>query len=359
MKLGLALPKARLSAEDFRFARQAGATHLHVNLTQPQPATERMRASQERYPKTPHSDPDDADWTYEAFRDLRKAVGEEGLVLDALTGFEPAHWHDVLLDGPRRSEQMEKLKAILRDMGRAGIPIMGYNFSIAGVWGRTRRTVSRGGAASPGFHDPPQPPIPNGMVWNRVCDPELYDEENPKGYAGQITHDELWRRLEAFLEEILPVAQEAGVKLAMHPDDPPLPTLRGTPRLIYGPDHYQRMLEISPSPSNAMNVCVGTCAEMAEGDIYEMVDRYSRTGRIAFVHFRNVRGKVPNYDEVFIDEGDVDMIRILRILKGNGFEGVITPDHSPNFSCGTPWYTAKAFTLGWLNAALKIVGSET
>jgi len=358
LKLGLALPKARLTADDFRFARQAGATHLHVNLTEPQPVTERMRASRERYPKTVHSDPNEADWTYEAFRDLRKAVNDQDLILDAITGFEPAHWHDILLDGPCRGEQMEKLKTILRDMGRAGIPIMGYNFTIAGVWGREASTVSRAGARSPGFHDPPQPPIPNGMVWNRVYDPDLYDEENPKGYAGQITHEEQWRRLEAFLLEILPVAEEAGVKLAMHPDDPPLPTLRGTPRLIYGPDHYQRMLDIHPSPSNAMNTCVGTMAEMAEGDVYEMMDRYSRTGRIAFVHFRNVRGKVPHYDEVFIDEGDVDMIRILRNLKQNNFDGVITPDHSPSFAIGTSWYTGKAFTLGWLNAAIGIVEAE-
>jgi mannonate dehydratase len=358
MNLGLSLNKARMSTDDIRYAKQAGVTHLHIGLAQPQPSTDRTRASRERYPKIAHSDPDDADWSIETMRDMRKTIEDHGLVFEVVTGIEPAHWYDVLLDGPRRDEQMEMLKKILRNMGRAGIPILGYNFTIAGVWGRKTTTASRGGATSPGFHDPPQPPIPDGMVWNRIYDPDLYDEENPKGYAGQISHEEFWQRFEAFLAEILPVAEESGVTLALHPDDPPMPTLRGTPRLIYGPDHYQRMLDISPSPSNGMNPCVGTMAEMAEGDIYDMVDRYSRTGRVAFVHFRNVRGKVPHYDEVFIDEGDVDMIRVLRILKKNGFDGTITPDHSPNFSGQTNWHTARAFTLGWLNAAIGIVERE-
>ena len=100
------------------------------------------------------------------------------------------------------------------------------------------------------------------------------------------------------------------MRLAAHPDDPPLPTLRQTARLVYKPELYQRLLDIAPSHANALEFCQGTISEMdGEMDVYEAIDRYAGQQKIAYVHFRNVRGKVPNYREVFIDEGDVDMIR--------------------------------------------------
>jgi len=90
---------------------------------------------------------------------------------------------------------------------------------------------------------------------------------------------------------------------------------------------------------------------MTEGDVYEAVDRYSRQGKIAYIHLRNVVGKVPNYRETFIDEGDVDMIRILSILADNGFDGVVIPDHTPQMSCPAPWHAGMAHTLGFILAA--------
>jgi mannonate dehydratase len=114
---------------------------------------------------------------------------------------------------------------------------------------------------------------------------------------------------------------------------------------------YQRLVDAAPSPSNALELCVGTIAEMTEGDVYDAVDRYSRQGKIAYVHLRNVVGKVPNYHETFIDEGDVDMIRILSILEGNGFDGVVIPDHTPQMSCPAPWHAGMAHTIGFILAA--------
>src|SRR6478735_2937061 len=116
------------------------------------------------------------------------------------------------------------------------------------------------------------------------------------------------------MNAVIATGEEAGVTLALHPDDPPMPTLRGQPRLVYQPRFYQKMADINPSPRNAMEFCVGTVAEMSEGNVAETIDLHSRQGRVAYVHLRNVRGKVPNYSEVFIDEGDVDIGGILRIL---------------------------------------------
>jgi mannonate dehydratase len=121
---------------------------------------------------------------------------------------------------------------------------------------------------------------------------------------------------------------------------------------------YQRLLDTKPSPSNALEFCVGTLAEMMEGDLYEAVDNYSRQRHIAYVHLRNVRDKVPWYKETFIDEGDVDIPRVLKILKENNFDGVIIPDHAPQMTCAAPWHAGMAYALGYLRAAMQAVGMK-
>jgi len=189
------------------------------------------------------------------------------------------------------------------------------------------------------------------MVWNMV-----YDQTAPSGTLPQITSEELWQRLEYFLKAILPVAEEAGVKMAAHPDDPPAATVRSTPRLVYRPDLYQRLIDIDPSPSNALEFCLGTIAEMAEGDVYEATERYSAQGRLGYVHCRNIRGKMPRYEESFIDDGDIDVLRVLSILKRNHYEGVIIPDHTPLLCCEGGWHAGMAFAIGYLHAALAALG---
>ena len=131
--------------------------------------------------------------------------------------------------------------------------------------------------------------------------------------------------------------------------------MRRQPRLVYQQAMYQRLIDISPSPSNMLEFCLGTLAEMTEGDIYETVERYSSQHRIAYVHFRNVSGKAPHYHETFIDDGDVDMLRILWILHKNGFDGVIIPDHAPQMTCSAPWHAGMAHTLGFLRAGIMAI----
>jgi mannonate dehydratase len=148
------------------------------------------------------------------------------------------------------------------------------------------------------------------------------------------------------------VAEESGVRLAAHPDDPPVSRLRRQPRLVYQPDMYQRLLDMVPSRHNALEFCLGTLQEMTEGDIYEVCDRYTRQGDVAYIHFRNVHGKVPHYTETFIDEGDIDMRRIVSILRKNDFSGVVIPDHTPQMSCQAPWHAGMAYAMGYLKALL-------
>jgi len=225
---------------------------------------------------------------------------------------------------------------------------MGYNFSLAGVAGRVSGPFARGAAMSVGMDGPLDTPMPNGMVWNMVFDPNA-----PAGVVPTISPDELWRRLERFLAEVLPVAESSGVKLALHPDDPPMPMVRAQPRLVYQPQLYQRVIDLNASPANTLEFCLGTLAEMTEGSVYEAVEKYSRQGRLGYVHFRNITGKVPFYKETFVDDGDIDMIRVLQILKRTGFDGVLIPDHTPQMACEAPWHAGMAYAMGYMKAAMQ------
>jgi mannonate dehydratase len=351
MKLGLAFVRNNLTRDNLRFARQCGVTHIVVHYADyyldHDKLPERFKGA---YGFTSPTEPI---WTYEELRDLRQMINDEGLALEALENFNPGFWHDVLLDGPRKREQTENLKQLIRNVGRAGIPTFGYAFNLMNVWGHTHGPWARGQAETAGFLEPEETPIPRGMVWNMVYDPGA-----PAEPLIPPTREELWGRLEYFLTEIIPVAEEAGVVMAAHPDDPPLPVLRGAPRLLHHPALYQKLFDLVPSRNNQAEFCVGTISEMAEGDTYEAVETYSRQGKIAYVHLRNVRGKVPRYVEVFIDEGDTDLIRVLRILHKHGYDGVITPDHSPSLNCAAPWHAGFAFALGYIKAALTLIEHE-
>jgi mannonate dehydratase len=355
MKLGLGLYRHQLNEEHYRFAKQCGCSHVVAHLV------DYFRSSRSNQPGDQPvgddtgwglaGDPDRL-WSYEELAALKQQINAAGLELEAIENFDPAHWHDVLLDGPKKGLHLENVKTIIRNDGKAGIPIFGYNFSIAGVAGRVKGPFARGDAEAVGMDGPFDKPMPNGMAWNMV-----YDRKARPGAVPSVSAEELWQRLGVFLEEVIPVAEEAGVTLAAHPDDPPLPTIRGQSRLVYQPRLYQRLLDLKPSPRNALEFCVGTLAEMTEGNIYDVVDTYSRQGKLAYVHLRNVRGKAPSYKETFIDDGEVDVLRVLRILKQNGFGGVVIPDHAPQMACAAPWHAGMAYALGYLRAGMQACGA--
>ena len=115
------------------------------------------------------------------------------------------------------------------------------------------------------------------------------------------------------------------------------------------------LMEVSSSAANCLEFCMGTLQEMQGGDVYDLLDRYSANGRIGYIHFRNVIGKVPHYREAFVDEGDIDMVRALRILKKNNYQGVLIPDHTPEMACSAPWHAGMAFALGYMKGAMQAI----
>ncbi len=346
--LGFGLYRHMLTPEYYSFAKQCGATHIIVHLVDyfgdEKETTNQPVGSEKGWG---NSSPDKEIWSVESLVRIKNELAEHDLILYGIENFNPADWHDILLDGPLKDQQMDFLKQIIKNMGEAGIPVMGYNFSLAGVTGRTEGPFARGNAISVGMDSVTQEPIPKGTVWNMK-----YDDNPEEGTLDPCSHEEFWKRVEWFLKELLPVAEKAGVKLAAHPDDPPVPVLRSTPRLVHQPYMYDWLVNIDSSPSNCFEYCLGTISEMTEGDAYEYTRRHASEGRLAYIHLRNVKGKAPHYYETFIDEGDLDIKRIINILKATGYEGVIIPDHTPLMTCDAPWHAGMAFAMGYLKALI-------
>lgn len=351
MKLGLGLYRHMLNKDYYQFARQCGCTHLIIHLAdyyknQIVTATD----DQTNYGVSKTKDPI---WSLDSMLRIKEEAGNYGLTVYGIENFAPADWYDVLLDGPKRDEQMAYLKEIIRNTGKAGFKAFGYNFSLAGVWGHMKAAAARGGAMSNCFCADQlnlDAPIPNGQVWNMT-----YDADAEKGFMEDISYDGIWDRLKRFLDEMLPVAEEAGVELALHPDDPPMPMLRKTPRLVYKQELYEKLMDLNRSPANTIEFCMGSIQEMEGSNIYEAIEQYASQGRISYVHFRNVKGKVPDYREVFVDEGDIDMLKALKIFHQYDFDGVFIPDHTPEIHCDAPWHAGMAFALGYMRAAMHSI----
>lgn len=360
IKLGFGFYQHMLNTEGYRFARQCGATHAVVHLVDYLYKADEMRA--ERQKDVVDNQPVGGDegwgiagatvhlWEVESLRRIKKEMAGHGLTFHAVENLDPVFWYDVLLAGPKRDEHIENVKRIIRNLGEVGIPILGYNFSLAGVAGRISGRFARGDAESVGVDGGTDAPIPNGMIWNMV-----YDRNAEPGFLEPISEEELWNRLRYFLDAVLPVAEEAGVTLAAHPDDPPFERVRQQPRLVYTHDRYQRLLELNRSPANKLEFCLGSLMEMPGGDIYDTIEKHVSRNEIGYIHFRNIVGTVPKYHEVFLDEGDMDMVRVAKILHEQGYDGVVIPDHTPLMDCDDGWHAGMAWAMGYMRALLQVL----
>lgn len=351
MRVGLTLQGEQISSDGAKFCAQLGVHDVVLHLI------DYIRGVDNTSFMAGNTGPDlrdvseDVLWSRDMLEGLVSTMGEHGVRIEALENFSPKFWHDILLDGPEKKGQAENLKRLIKDVGAVGIPTIGYNFTLAGIWGWRRADIARGGAITQYFdYDEIEndKPIPDGMVWNM-----RYAPERPDAPAVTVTSEELWQRLEWFLNEIVPVAEEEGVKLAAHPDDPPTDMLRGTARLVNEPHKYDRLLDVIDSPSNTLEFCVGSLQEMRTGNVYEATRHYAQRGRLGYIHFRNVRGKVPRYEETFINDGDIDMVELIRILRDEGYDGVMVPDHVPDVTCPAPWHAGHGYTVGYMQALIE------
>jgi len=282
--------------------------------------------------------------------EVKTRIEQFGLQLSVIEGYLPI---ENIKIGRDDGSELEQLKLLVRNMGKAGVRILCYNFMAGTDWVRTRLNVpERGGAKVTAF--------------------DLRDAERAVllGHDGggtmdapdgeRISADALWTHLESFLKELVPVAEEAGVVLAMHPDDPPLPEFLGKARIMNSVGSFERLVELVPSPSNAICFCQGTFAEMGV-DVAATIQRLGND--IRYVHFRDVRGTAESFTETFHDNGPTDMVAAMRAYRAVGFDGPIRPDHVPQLAGeddGEPGYTIKGrlFAFGYMRGLMQATGGS-
>jgi mannonate dehydratase len=296
----------------------------------------------------------DDQWSVEALSKLRERVEGFGIKLDMVplplssSAIGRAEFPSIMLGkSPQRDRDIEQVCQMIRNVGKAGIPAAKYNLTILGVV-RTAPTKGRGGARYSTF------------VYDQAKD----RDGDPPPESGPVSEKQMWERITYFLERVVPVAEESKVRLCCHPHDPGMPAgkgYRGVHRVLGSVDGLKRFLEIAPSKYHGLNFCQGTVAEMLKEpgkEIYEVIRYFGSRGKIFNVHFRNIKGGFLNFQETFIDEGDVDMLRALRVYKEVGYDGMIMPDHVPGMDGDTGQEKAFAFAFGYIQALLQVVNRE-
>lgn len=311
------------------FAVQYGATDIVL-----QSAT--SRDSKTKWPVVPG----EVRWELSDLENLRKQVESHGLHLEALENVPSTFYNEIMLGGPNRDEQIENMIYTVRNIARAGIPIFGYNWMPSFVW-RNEVPGERRGGAKVSAYDHSQ------------------HIDAPLTHGREFTREEMWANLEYWIKIITPVAEEEGIRLGIHPDDPPVDSVGGIPRLFNGFDAYKRLIEIVESPSNAIEFCQGTFSEMpdAEGEgIYDMIRYFGERQKVLYVHFRNVSNAGDPFEEEFINTGHVDMIRVMKLYKEIGFPGVFVNDHVPSTINDTQWgHQGRAYANGYIQALLDMI----
>lgn len=274
---------------------------------------------------------------------LREQVEAVGLRLSVIEGYQLSD--RITLGLPGRDEDLDQVCEMVKLMGAVGIPIYCFNFMAVFNWARTSTSaLGRGGA----------------LVTR-------YDHEQmaraPLTHAGTIDDERLWENYAYFLDRVLPVAEEAGVKLALHPDDPPISPLRGIARIMRSVDALERAVTLRPSPNLGLTFCQGTVASMGDHDVPSLIRHFGELGKISFVHFRDVAGRVPNFAETFHDEGKTDMAACMRAYRDIGFDGPMRPDHAPTMEGEEntePGYMmmGRLFAVGYMRGLIHAIKTE-
>ena len=287
--------------------------------------------------------------TLENFIQLKQKVEAAKLNIWNIGNSNVHNMPEVTLNLPGRDQKIEEYKNFLRNLAKAGIFYTTYAHMGNGIWSSARETT-RGGAPTRAFDM----------------------EKNPKGnwsgkvFEGPLTHgrkyskEELWENYTYFIKQVVPVAEELGMRIGIHPDDPPVPELGGVPRCIFGNfDGYVRALEIANSPNIGVCLCAGTWMEGGKQmgkDVFEAARAFAKMDKLWKIHFRNVSGPIPRFVETFVDNGYTDMLKLMKTLYEVDFRGALIADHVPTMVGGprTGW----AYSIGYIKALLAAVSAE-
>lgn len=309
-----------LTDEQLAFAQQCGVQDVQLNT-----------------PKLPGEER----WELEDLRGLQQKAAARDLRLIAIENVPIAFYDKIMLGLEGRERQLENMRATVRNMGQAGIPILGYHWMPNGVWRTDFATPVRGGAISNSF----KYALAKDVAWT---------------HSVEYSEAQMWDNYDWYLERILPVCEEAGVRFALHPDDPPVPTLGGVARLFHSFDNFRRALETHASPMHGLDFCHGCWSEMRGGaGILEAIEWFGSRNQIFYVHLRDVQGCAEDFTECFLDEGNSDIVAVVQKLKDVGFRGFILDDHVPHLVNDSPWgHRGRAFATGYLLGVLHSVNKR-
>src|SRR6185437_2939453 len=276
-------------------------------------------------------------WEYNVIKAVKEAWDKLGLTLTVIEG-PPSLNTKTKLGLAGRDEEIANFITFMKNISRVGIDTVCYNWMPLIGWARTNKAFPvRGGALDMSF--------------------DIKDaKKDPITQYGKITHEDMWKNLAYFLKAVLPEAEKYGIKLSMHPDDPPVDEIQGIPRIMTSVAAFKKMIDMHPSPSNTIT-WDGTFGEMGEEgkqeDVVAAAEYFGKKKAISFVHFRNVRGYKDHFHETFVDNGQMDMQGIMQKLYDTGFKGPIRPDHVPTMygdKSGFPGYTnlGALFAVGYI-----------
>jgi mannonate dehydratase len=330
-----------LSEPRLRFIRQTGATDVFIDHadTEEEPDEFNDREGEDTLAVGRNAIP-----TVAELEAAQERIEDHGLHLAGIQSLPYSLYGDIMFDREGATEALDQITTLVRNLGEAGVPILGYQWNPRGVVPmRTSPVELRGGAVGTGFD------------LDEIENPD----ELPPGIDREYTEAEFWENYQRFLERVLPVAEEAGVDLALHPVDPPVvESLGGIPRLFRNVENFEKAMELVPSDNHGLKLCLGCFSQMGE-DVESVIRRFGERDQIVFIHFRDVVGSMPKFHETFVDEGNFDTTAAVRTLSDVGYDGVVIPDHVPELVDDDDWrHRARALTVGYLRGVIDSVATE-
>jgi len=284
----------------------------------------------------------------EYYADRKEHFARHGLTV---YGFGNADVHNqdaIVLGLPNRDAKVAEYERHIHSLGSAGIPYTTYAHMPNGIWS-TEREETRGGASARAFDETT---ATSGQWHGRSFSLPLTNER-------EYSEDEVWAHFETFIRVAARAAEEEGVMIGIHPDDPPISRLGGVPRIFSTFENYKRALAIADSPNVGVCLCIGCWLEGGDlwgADAIEAIRYFAGEKKLFKVHFRNVDAPLPHFVETFVDDGYGDMRAIMRTLQEVGFNGVIIPDHIPKMADDPRLGTA--FTIGYMKALIDCTRPE-
>jgi len=281
-------------------------------------------------------------WDLDALSRLVRVFASEGLTVHGLEGDQFAMRRIKLgLDG--RDEDIDHFCRMLHNMAELGIGLLCYNFMAQIGWCRSKTDVAgRGGALVSRFEAREMPATPTD--------------------AGVVPAERIWENYHYFIRCVMPVAEKAGIRLALHPDDPPLPSLRGVGRIFGTPEAFEHAYELAPSPSNGITFCRANFKLMGV-DVLQWIERFAARKRLFFLHLRDVRGTAECFEEAFHDQAAAELLETLRVCQQVGFDGPLRCDHVPTLAGEAndhPGYgtLGRLFANGYLMGLMDALGIQ-